>query len=149
MANNAPGKTILKVTGILYIVFGSLSFLRAVMPGYLGFGAIWISVIPSYVFFAERLFGILLGVAAILYCAKIERAFLLRILVVIHLALLMLTSFADMFVLAVGGFFTYYLFSALFFDFLIAIALVCLGFVVPVIAWIGVEKNAKAHRIMR
>lgn len=148
MANNAPGKALLKVTGILYIVFGTLSFLRAVMPGLIGFGTIRMSIIPNYVFFAERLLSVLLGIMAILYCGKIEKAFLLRILVVFHLVLLILTSFADMFMLIVSGFWAY-LFSALLFDFLLVIALACLGLVVPILAWVGVERNAKAYKNMR
>ena len=157
MANNAPGKTILKVTGILYIVFGVISILRVtILPALMGFGVFRMTYIMAWSIDLHRLqsiFSIVVGIMAIIFCAKIERAFLLRILVVSHLVLLIYTTFGGLFfvlALNIRHGFLLDLFTALFLIYLLPhIILACFSLVVPIVAWVGVEENAKVYRYVR
>ena len=157
MANNAPGKTILKVTGILYIVFGSISILRVtILPALMDFGVFRMTHVMAWSIDLHRVqsvFSIVVGIMAFIFCAKIDKAFLLRILVLSHLALLIYTTFGGLFrilsLIIHHGVLLHYM-TVLFLIYLLPhIILACFSLVVPIVAWVGVEENAKVHRYLR
>jgi len=139
---SAPGKTRLKVCGILYIVFGGLSFMVGLyaMFGFvalsrLGGAAMWeevgmtaaLAFAISFGVLVQSGFSIFVGVMAATYAAVIEKATFLRAIIIIHAAILLLTIIAEFMVE----------FSPL----------SVFGFVVPIIAFIGAQQNVRAHKL--
>jgi len=135
--SHAPGRGMLKVTGVLYTVFGGLSVIFALLVllgaalisefgGMLDMGmgvadvTAGLAAALGFLMLAQSGFSIFVGVAAIKNAADVHKAAFVRTLIIIHMALLLVQAILDFSLLAV------------------------INFVVPVIAIIGAQKNVTA-----
>jgi len=136
-APTAPGRAMLKVTGILYIIFGGMSIIMALLallgaivmqePGaHYYFDADLIEAGAGYVFLISLImlvqsgFSVFLGIMCVAHCDKVERGSFLRIIIIIHMVFLVASVILDPSLLTV------------------------IAFIVPIIAIVGASKNAKA-----
>jgi hypothetical protein len=87
---NAPGKSFLKVSGILYIVFFGIDIMM-VLGGLdnPAIGSMLESALgyPLFFQFIGDLFGVFIGIMGVKYCAVLEKAKFLATLVIIDLSL--------------------------------------------------------------
>ena len=136
----APGKGMLTVCGILYIVFGGMSLLvgmlalfgAAVMAELGEFAAMdmvgatagFLAIISILVLIQSG-FSIFVGIVAIKNAAVLAKATFVRTVVIIHLVMLILTVALDFSLWALAG------------------------LVVPIIALIGAQKNVQANEYNR
>ena len=139
---SAPGKTRLKVCGILYIVFGGLSFIvglyamlgTAMLSGLVDAAMreevgmmVALAFALSLGALVQSGFSIFVGVMAATYAAVLEKAAFLRTIIIIHAAILLFTIILDSMI-----------------EFL---PLSLVGFVVPIIAFIGTQQNIRAYKL--
>ena len=143
LAPSAPGKTMLKVCGILYIVFGGLSFMvglyamlgTAMLSGLVE-SAMWeeVGMMVALAFalslgaLVQSGFSIFVGVMAVTYAAVLEKATFLRTIIIVHAAMLLIAITVDSMHVAEFS------------------PLSLVGFVVPIIAFIGARQNVRAHK---
>ena len=131
-----PGRGMLKVTGILYIVFGGITMLLALfallgtiaMPEYMeyvaGISADFLAVM-AMVLFIQSGFSLFVGIVAVRNCADAEKATFIRAIVIIHLVMLVLQIIVD---ISIGS---------------IPIEAIA-GVTVPIVALVGAQKNVNA-----
>lgn len=137
-AARAPGKTMLKVTGILFIVFGAISLILGLLalagaammyelgttvPG--GFGIEYAAgavALAAAVMIGQSLFSIFLGIMALVNAAKPHKCGVVRALAIVQLALVLLMLVVDPSIIAI------------------------VGFVLPILTLIGAQQNIKAHK---
>jgi len=135
-SSHAPGKGLLKAAGVLYMIFDILPFCIAlyillflVLAPLPGTSAMLLSDLDfaTIAFFLQCIFGMVVGCILVVNCKKPENAVMLRVMVVVHLVLLVLALFTEFFPI-----------------FLTALLIPSLP--VPIVAWIGVERNARANK---
>ena len=133
----APGRGMLKVTGILYIVFGSMSVVMALLAmlgaaviAEFGEGALGVDLygatagfvaLISVIMLVQSGFSIFLGIVCIRFAPRIEKGAFLRNMIILHMVFLLMSLVLD------------------------PSALTVVSFVVPIIALIGAIRNNKAN----
>ena len=127
-----PGKGILKVTGILIIVFGVLGLISELVLLFVEnpvVAALEIPIIITILGFAGTIFSLAIGVLGVKYCKNIEKAKLLLQLAIIFIICIPAISIYTAILLQTG-----FQWMAIF------------SFIFPVIYLIGAYKNYKAKR---
>ena len=135
----APGNTMLKVVGILFIIFSSLNLILALLAlagaallyetGAMGHDAFGIEhtageiALAAVVMLAQNLFGLFMGIMSLVFASKAHKGSLIRVLAVISLIFVALMIVFDPSV----------------FSFL--------GIVLPVLCLIGAHRNAASHKV--
>ena len=138
----APGKTILLVVGIIYLVFGGFGILGA--AGGLATAGYWDEVLPFAsglswsvyygIAFVGALLFILFGLMGILNRAKLEKAGLLRVFAIIGILYAVVDSVLSfsLFTGVLGG--------------AMAVISLIFGLVLPVLYLVGAQKNLAAYK---
>ena len=140
-APGAPGKGMLKVCGILYMVFGGLTLL----PAFALFAedaanGMGILLLISVMYPAQAGFSIFVGIYAKINAGNLQKAALVRLMLIIQMTLLVLPTAAGIFAL----------FAINAPDVLATLAvlgpLAFWGLAVPIVALVGAQKNVRAHK---
>ena len=142
MEQHAPGRKILLVVGILYLIFGGIGILSALggfaMVATDDWDTIWPVAVPWSVFYAIALIGsvfyLVLGLMGVINRQRLEKAGLLRILGIIAIlyvvveAILSFTIFAG----PLGA--------------VTAVFTLIFGLVLPILYLVGASKNLAAYQ---
>jgi len=132
---SAPGKGILNVCGILFMIFGSLSALVCVFGIFedvrMGIG---IDII-ALAYLAQAIFSIFVGIYAKANSSHLAKSSNIRIMLILQIVLLILPFFL-MFPVAQQAFSSVTLFAPMMFW----------GTAVPIVALVGAQKNVRAHK---
>jgi len=148
--DTAPGKKMLKVTGILFIVFsafGIISLISSIIASRMAneLGVPPVSGFTAFLSVLSVLLGLLLGITGVMYCNNIKKAKLLRYFAFGYIGFYFVSAINGIVNLAAtmnnmtaeyGGDFS-----------MIGIAScigMIIGFAIPVIYLIGAQKNLKA-----
>ena len=130
-SNNAPGKTLLKVVGIIYIVFGAINILSSLI----GFDIL--NIITSG-------WGLFVGVFAVLNCENLEKAKTIKLVAMIDIGLTIIGVIIGAIIAIsaastlIGGV------AAAIVGIIVSIVVGAIGLVLPILLLIGANRNIKA-----
>jgi len=158
----APGKTLLLVTGIFYIVIGGMAILSSAVN--IAIANYWNTTMPLptgmswSVYYAVTLLGALftlfVGIMGAANNKRLEKASTLKVLGIIAICYVVLSSIFASFMLFIltsflsdiFGHFSNFLYA---FIGIVAIFSLGIGLILPILYTIGAQRNLKAYRAMQ
>jgi hypothetical protein len=145
LGNTAPGKKFLKITGVLFIVFGVFGIISFLISSTISIGTNRMaSELTNFFAVLSVLLCLFLGITGVMYCNDIKKAKLLKYFVLAYIGFYVISSINT--ITTVNSLNTIdNVPGALELANLIMIIGVIIGSVIPILYFIGAQKNLKAQ----